>query len=137
MTDAVFIGDIVESNGKTIKENNFSLKHEFPIMSQVKVVSCESDSWLSCESEVIQNAVKAGLPFYVVQHIRDCDGTPLYAVSFVPLTAAEDERLNEKYLNMVSNDRSIRKDLNSFIQLTDLVKTFTLFGMHSDDLKRV
>ncbi|EGQ8301885.1 hypothetical protein AKG60_19680 [Vibrio parahaemolyticus] len=135
MTDAVFIGDIVESNGKTIKENNFSLKHEYPIMSQVKVVYC--DSWLSRESEVIQNAVKTGLPFYVVQHIRDCDGTPLYAVSFVPLTAAEDERLNEKYLSMVSNDRSIRKDLNSFIQLTDLVKTFTLFGIHSDDLEMV
>ncbi|EGR2854555.1 hypothetical protein DMW08_27610 [Vibrio parahaemolyticus] len=135
MADAVFIGDIVESNGKTIKENNFSLKHEYPIMSQVKVVSY--DSWLSRESEVIQNAVNAGLPFYVVQHIRDCDGTPLYAVSFVPLTAAEDERLNEKYLSMVSKDRSIKKDLNSFIQLTDLVKTFTLFGMHSDDLERV
>lgn len=135
MTDAVFIGDIVESNGKTIKENNFSLKHEYPIMSQVKVAYC--DSWLSRESEVIQNAVKTGLPFYVVQHIRDCDGTPLYAVSFVPLTAAEDERLNEKYLSMVSNDRSIRKDLNSFIQLTDLVKTFTLFGIHSDDLEMV
>ncbi|WP_045592310.1 hypothetical protein [Vibrio vulnificus] len=135
MADAVFIGDIVESNGKTIKENNFSLKHEYPIMSQVKVVSY--DSWLSRKSEVIQNAVNAGLPFYVVQHIRDCDGTPLYAVSFVPLTAAEDERLNEKYLSMVSKDRSIKKDLNSFIQLTDLVKTFTLFGMHSDDLERV
>lgn len=135
MADAVFIGDIVESNGKTIKENNFSLKHEYPIMSQVKVVYC--DSWLSRESEVIQNAVKTGLPFYVVQHIRDCDGTPLYAVSFVPLTAAEDERLNEKYLSMVSNDGSIRKDLNSFIQLTDLVKTFTLFGIHSDDLEMV
>lgn len=135
MADAVFIGDIVESNGKTIKENNFSLKHEYPIMSQVKVVSC--DSWLSRESEVIQNAVNAGLPFYVVQHIRDCDGTPLYAVSFVPLTAAEDERLNEKYLSMVSKDRSLRADLSAFIQLTDLVKTFTLFGMHSDDLERV
>ncbi|EGR2217563.1 hypothetical protein DZF72_07650 [Vibrio parahaemolyticus] len=135
MADAVFIGDIVESNGKTIKENNFSLKHEYPIMSQVKVVSY--DSWLSRESEVIQNAVNAGLPFYVVQHIRDCDGTPLYAVSFVPLTAAEDERLNEKYLSMVSKDRSLRADLSAFIQLTDLVKTFTLFGMHSDDLERV
>ncbi|HAT8517579.1 hypothetical protein [Vibrio parahaemolyticus] len=135
MADAVFIGDIVESNGKTIKENNFSLKHEYPIMSQVKVVS--HDSWLSRESEVIQNAVNAGLPFYVVQHIRDCDGTPLYAVSFVPLTAAEDERLNEKYLSMVSKDRSLRADLSAFIQLTDLVKTFTLFGMHSDDLERV
>ncbi|ARN69389.1 hypothetical protein FORC36_4872 (plasmid) [Vibrio vulnificus] len=135
MADAVFIGDIVESNGKTVKENNFSLKHEYPIMSQVKVVSC--DSWLSRESEVIQNAVNAGLPFYVVQHIRDCDGTPLYAVSFVPLTAAEDERLNEKYLSMVSKDRSLRTDLSAFIQLTDLVKTFTLFGMHSDDLERV
>ncbi|EGR5855247.1 hypothetical protein ACJO1P_03860 [Vibrio parahaemolyticus] len=135
MADAVFIGDIVESNGKTIKENNFSLKHEYPIMSQVKVVSY--DSWLSRESEVIQNAVNAGLPFYVVQHIRDCDGTPLYAVSFVPLTAAEDERLNEKYLSMVSKDRSLRTDLSAFIQLTDLVKTFTLFGMHSDDLERV
>lgn len=135
MADAVFIGDIVESNGKTIKENNFSLKHEYPIMSQVKVISC--DSWLSRESEVIQNAVNAGLPFYVVQHIRDCDGTPIYAVSFVPLTAAEDERLNEKYLSMVSKDRSLRTDLSAFIQLTDLVKTFTLFGMHSDDLERV
>ncbi|AXX63938.1 hypothetical protein [Vibrio vulnificus] len=135
MADAVFIGDIVESNGKTIKENNFSLKHEYPIMSQVKVVSY--DSWLSRESEVIQNAVNAGLPFYVVQHVRDCDGTPLYAVSFVPLTAAEDERLNEKYLSMVSKDRSLRTDLSAFIQLTDLVKTFTLFGMHSDDLERV
>ena len=28
---AVFVGDIVEGNGKTVKENNLALKHNVPI----------------------------------------------------------------------------------------------------------
>jgi len=73
MKNAVFVGDIIDDNGKTIRENNLSIKHDIPIGSLVEVTG---ETWYgegACE------IFKARL--WVVSHDRDCDGTPLYTLS--------------------------------------------------------
>jgi hypothetical protein len=68
----LFVGDIVEENGKTIKENNMERKHNIPIDTLVEV---RYDSWFddgACE--------KVHARLWVVEHGRDCDGTPLYSL---------------------------------------------------------
>jgi hypothetical protein len=55
--------------GKTYREENEALSHNIPLGTLVEVVSEEPD----------QN----GLRLFVVSHDRDCDGTPLYSLSFL------------------------------------------------------
>jgi hypothetical protein len=77
-----FIGDIVEENGKTIKQNNMERKHNIPIDTLVEV---KFDRWHgdgACE--------KVHARLWVVEHGRDCDRTPLYSLSSCKL-----EGLNE------------------------------------------
>lgn len=56
--------DIVEANGKTIKENNLAKGHAIPIGTLVEVNIPYSDYHR--------------MRLYVVANSRDCDGTPLY-----------------------------------------------------------
>jgi hypothetical protein len=62
---AIFIHDLIEENGKTIKENNLELKHNIPVGTLVEVINIEKYK---------------GVRLYVVFHARDCDGTPLYCL---------------------------------------------------------
>lgn len=65
----VNVSDIVEWNGKTVRENNLAIQHNIPIGTLVEIDSkgcCEE--WNGCR-------------LYVVAHERDCDGEPLYALS--------------------------------------------------------
>ena len=65
-----FIHDIVnKESGKTFKDENLEKGHKIPLSSLVEVVADPED-----ESEY------DGIRLYVVGHIRDCDGTPLYAL---------------------------------------------------------
>ena len=57
-TELEFYGNLVEENGKTIKENNLNKEHKIPIGSLVEI------------DDVCR--------LYVVNYSRDCDGTPLY-----------------------------------------------------------
>ena len=68
-----FVHDIVEENGKTIKENNLARQHAIPIGALVEV---KFDKWHgdgACE--------KVHARLWVVKHTRDCDGTPMYTLS--------------------------------------------------------
>lgn len=67
------VADIVEKNGKTIRENNMERKHGIPCGTLVEV---KYDRWHgdgACE--------KVHARLWVVEHTRDCDGTPLYSLS--------------------------------------------------------
>jgi hypothetical protein len=71
------MSDIVEENGKTVKENNMAIQHNIPIGALVEVTF---DTWHgngACE------VTKARL--WVVIQSRDCDGTPLYWLSKTPI----------------------------------------------------
>lgn len=59
--------NIIESNGKTVKENNLTKSHKIKLGSLVEI----SVNYLPCH--------KARL--FVVAWTRDCDGTPLYSLA--------------------------------------------------------
>lgn len=72
MSAIITLHDIVEDNGKTIKENNMEKPHNIPIGSLVEVTY---DTWFgegACEKVIAR--------LFVVQHTRDCDGTPMYSL---------------------------------------------------------
>jgi hypothetical protein len=68
----IVFSEIKEANGKTIRENNLEQKHEIAIGSLVEIIYENYDD---------ENPVN-GLRLFVVNHSRDCDGTPLYDLSF-------------------------------------------------------
>ena len=78
---AVFVGDIVEENGKTVKENNLAVNHNVPIGSLVEIT-------YESKYDEPHERVK-GLRLFVVKHSRDCDGSPLYSLSY-SLTAQDE-----------------------------------------------
>lgn len=67
------VADIVTNSEKTIREENFLLKHKYPINSLVEISLGEDDI------ESIDGMVQ-GLRLFVISHDRDCDGTPLYSL---------------------------------------------------------
>jgi hypothetical protein len=73
MNKAIFIGDIIEENGKSIKENNLEKKHNIPIGSLVEI---KWDEWHGNGA-----CWKVHARLWVVSHDRDCDRTPLYSIS--------------------------------------------------------
>jgi len=70
---AINVADIVEENGKTIRENNLEKAHDIPIGTLVEVKYDEWHGDGACE--------KVHARLWVVSHDRDCDGTPLYSLS--------------------------------------------------------
>lgn len=71
---AMMVSDIVEANGLTVKENNLAKTHDVPLGTLVEIT-------YESEYDEPQEKMK-GLRLFVVNHSRDCDGTPLYDLSF-------------------------------------------------------
>jgi hypothetical protein len=69
MQNVVLVPNIVEANGKTIRENNMQQKHTLPLGALVEV-------------RLEYNEDLNGLRLWVAQYSRDCDGEPLYDLSF-------------------------------------------------------
>ncbi len=67
----VLVSDMVESNGKTVRENNMDTNHAYPLGALVEI--CYEDS----DDDENNN----GIRLFVVNHERDCDGTPLYCMA--------------------------------------------------------
>lgn len=66
--------DIMEANGKTIHENRSAQEHKYPVGTLVEVQREEWEGDGACEIATSR--------MWVVEHNRDCDGTPLYSLSF-------------------------------------------------------
>ncbi len=71
-----FAHDVVESNGKTVRQNNLTIGHEIPMGALVEITT-------DCPIGQFSSEYK-GVRLFVVGHKRDCDGTPLYSLSFDP-----------------------------------------------------
>jgi|ERR1035437_883508 hypothetical protein len=72
MINTINVADIVNTeSGKTFREENNEKTHNIPLGTLVEVSFGDSND----ES-------KNGLRLFVVSHNRDCDGTPLYGLSF-------------------------------------------------------
>lgn len=54
--------------GKTWREKNLEARHEIPLWTLVEV------DYEGCENP--------GIRLYVCKHTRDCDGTPLYSLTW-------------------------------------------------------
>jgi hypothetical protein len=67
-------GDIVEENGKTIRENNSARQHKYPIGTLVEFEVDESHDYG-------RSSIKGTVRAFVCGHDRDCDGSPLYSMS--------------------------------------------------------
>jgi hypothetical protein len=68
----VNIADLIDDNGKTIRENNLEKIHNVPLGTLVDVhfrVDYSGGAF-----QIIKGKM------YVVSHDRDCDGTPLYSL---------------------------------------------------------
>jgi len=63
------ISSIIESNGKTVRENNMARAHKIPIGTFIELI-CELDEQFR------------GARLWVTGHNRDCDGSPLYYLGF-------------------------------------------------------
>jgi DNA-directed RNA polymerase subunit RPC12/RpoP len=67
------VHDLVEKNGRSIRENNEAIQHKIPLGA---LVEAKYDEWFgdgACQ--------KVHARLWVVQHSRDCDGSPLYTLS--------------------------------------------------------
>jgi hypothetical protein len=85
----LYIPLLIEANGKTIRQNNMEKQHAIPLGSLVEINLDYHDNH--------------GMRMRVVGHDRDCDGTPLYSLSFLTLESIERYRklgINEIVLNM-------------------------------------
>jgi hypothetical protein len=68
----LLVSEIVEENGRTIRENNLARSHSIPIGALVEV---KYDRWFGCGA-----CEKVHARLWVAKHTRDCDGTPLYVL---------------------------------------------------------
>jgi hypothetical protein len=67
MVNAVLVPNIVEKNGKTVRMNNLELNHKICVGTLVEVNLDNNES----------NKTRQ----FIASHTRDCDGTPLYALT--------------------------------------------------------
>ena len=79
---------IVEANGKTIRENNLDIQHKIPLGS---IVTVEFDETLD---SILGIGYRGKATLYVTQHTRDCDGTPLYSLSSSPVVSVSSRDQN-------------------------------------------
>lgn len=98
----IVVHDIVEENGKTVKENNLAKQHLIPLGTLVEIT-------YENEFEEPEDRVK-GLRLFVVNHSRDCDGTPLYDLS-LDLKAHEQ---NAKYKQQLQ-DRNFEEPVEELL----------------------
>lgn len=77
---ATLVNDLVEANGKTWKENNLDIQHNIPVGKQVRA---KIDM-----TGIRDTFIKGEAVLFVKSHDRDCDGTPLYTLSWTPPAAA-------------------------------------------------
>jgi hypothetical protein len=80
MSQVIKFSEIVEENGKTIRQNNLEKKHQYPLGTLVKV---EATIYSNIGAAKVD--MKGECILYVVHHTRDCDGTPLYCLSDIPV----------------------------------------------------
>ncbi|TLX16393.1 hypothetical protein [Rhizobium sp. MHM7A] len=74
MSAIITVADLVEANGKTVRENNQGIPHELPLGALVEITTdCPIGEF---------GSVYKGVRLFVVAHDRDCDGSPLYSLSF-------------------------------------------------------
>lgn len=93
------------------REENMKKMHKFEIGSSVTIKNDPSEYyWIDEHSESIVYAIKNNLNFFVVEHTRDCDGTPLYTLSLIPFP---DNSYDDKIIDsIIFNNKKIKSELS-------------------------
>lgn len=84
------IGDIMEPNGKSIRENRSALEHKYPIGTLVELRFEDWHDGGSCSIGISR--------MWVVGQNRDCDGSPLYSLSFQQPSCVSGEKKDKVLL---------------------------------------
>jgi len=106
MAKVVFFKDLVEDNGKTIEQNNLSNGHKYPIGTLVKF---ELDHYYG-DGPQGKCGVKTSGTLYVMEHTRDCDGSPLYLLGSMDLSKPGNKKdYDELALSLNEHARRIYK----------------------------
>lgn len=113
----IFVQDIVQENGKTVKENNLAVEHTIPIDALV---------------EIVDSKEYGGVRLFVVHHSRDCDGTPLYELSFEKDAYKRYEELKRETEDFTSTS-AFERELSNRLMQRHIGKLFGPFG--ADSLK--
>lgn len=72
----IHVADLVNrETGKTYRELNAEKQHQFPVGSLVEIVHDEENA------DYEEEDARDGVRLFVAHHYRDCDMTPLYALS--------------------------------------------------------
>ena len=90
--NTVLFSDLLEPNGLTIRQNNLARQHKFPIGT---LVHCKYD-----ETHASGSSCRTEGNLWVIEHTRDCDGTPLYTVGMMPLPDVDDPFLGRFVLDL-------------------------------------
>ena len=101
----VFVPDLVDRDdpaGRTYRQINLAKTHAIPVGTLVEILDDDEG-----------NEPMAGVRLFVVNHGRDCDGTPLYYMSPEPDDTVEQRPgfMNPKWIGGWSDDglRIIKK----------------------------
>lgn len=74
------VSEMKEENGKTIRENNLEKSFSIPIDT---LVEFDMDEEISPDEKTgLGSNIRGKVRAFVVEHVRDCDGEPLYRLSF-------------------------------------------------------
>ena len=71
MNNVADLKDPKSDSGRTYREVNSAKKHSIPVGALVEIIPWDEDS----------RKQYGGVRLYVVNHARDCDGTPLYTLN--------------------------------------------------------
>lgn len=90
MVHVVSLSDMVEPNGKTVRENNLERKHNIALYAKVQITT----------------GINKGITLFVQGHSRDCDGTPLYCLTHDWRVIGKDvssDALHKKLVGVLDN----------------------------------
>lgn len=134
--EIILFSDIVEANGKTIRENNLTREHLYPLGT---IVEIDLDISQPGTEPGIEINLKGTCRLFVVGHNRDCDGIPLYVLSDIPVKfplgapTFSQERLVYKTLAKVVESGYGEESLRPTGMFMDLTENNRAWLMPSDN----
>lgn len=124
---------------KTFFKENIKKNHQFKINDQVIISFTSEEELYWIDNNHIMQAVLLKQPFFIISLDRDCDGTPLYSLSLIPIPAeniniAENVDSFQYVLNFVLN---FKKDsgIDGLLEKNKISKNFFMNGISEDGLK--
>lgn len=111
--EIVMFSDIIEENGRSIRENNLELTHTIPVGTLVEVTA---------HVDMANGTKLRGVcHMYVWAHTRDCDGTPLYSLSAQSMSGVV-EMIN--WANARGDHQPTQAEMDNFARQLKLDKSY-------------